>query len=198
MAVGGFGSFKGLGGMVTGKKPGHFVAFTEHGRIDAVVDQSGKLAQLLEKRGAFTVKDVQEASHDGSVPRGSARSRLIDPNDIILAMPAPDGVLLVDEADHEAWIRWRIPYEVTLEAGPIRVHGKVLLPATETPSSLTERGAELFVAVFDPTVEVSGVTLRDSPRDWCSSTDHIFRGQAQRAGDKPGLGAAKALRVGPK
>jgi hypothetical protein len=176
MAVGGFGSFKGLGGMVSGRKPGHFVAFTEHGRIDATLNQSGKLSLLLEKRGAISVKDVQEASHDGSVLRGTAKTRLLDPNDIVLAMPAPDGELLVEQADHDAWIKWRIPYDVTLEAGPIRVHGKVLLTATEDPSSLTDRGAELFVAVFGPTVEVSGVTLRDSPRDSVLvSRSHIQR-----------------------
>jgi len=40
----------------------------------------------------------------------------------------------------------------------------MLLPSQD-PMSLTERGTELFLPVFGPTVEVGNTILRDTPRD---------------------------------
>ena len=167
MAVGTFNPASGTTGIVvTRKKPGHFVALTEDGRIDAVLAQGGvKLADALEKRAAINVNNAQQGPNEGGslAPAGGVKN--VDPYDITIAMPAEDGEPVVSDADRDAWSKFRVAYDVTLEATPFKVTGVLLLLPSQDPMSLTERGTELFLPVFAPTVQVGGVTLQDTPRD---------------------------------
>ncbi|MFI5258343.1 MAG: hypothetical protein ACHQ01_01855 [Candidatus Limnocylindrales bacterium] len=168
MAGGMFNPTSGMPGIVvTRKKPGHFVALTEDGRIDAVLAQNGlKLADALEKRAAINVNNAQRGPCDGSAPLApAAGTRNVDPYDITIAMPAEDGEPCVSDVDRDAWSKFRFAYDVTLEAAPFKVTGVLLLLPSQDPMSLTERGTELFLPVFVPTVQVNGVTLTDTPRD---------------------------------
>ncbi len=152
--------------VVTRRRPAHFVALTEDGRIDAMLAQSGKLAALLEKRGSINVNTAQRGASDGSVPLTPALGlKTVDPYDVTIAMPAEDGEPAVSDADHEAWQRFRVSYDATIEAPPYKVTGLLLLLPSQDPFSLTERGTDLFLAVFNPTVEYLGATLNDIPRD---------------------------------
>jgi hypothetical protein len=165
MAVGALGSIQGaLGITVTRKKPGHFVALTEDGRVDAVLNQGGKLVDILEKRSAISIKDAQQGATDGST-LGPAAIKTIDPYDVTVAMPAADGEPAVSDADRDAWSRFRVSYEVTLEAPPFRILGTLMLLPSQDPSSLMERGTELFLPVMNPTVQFNGLALKDVPRD---------------------------------
>ncbi len=166
MAVGTFGSLPGsLGIVVSRKKPGHFVALTEDGRIDAVLTQNVKLADVLEKRAAVSVNNAQQGPNDGSSLAPANGVKSVDPYDITIAMPAADGEPVVSDADRDAWGRFRMTYEVTIEASPFKISGTLLLLPSQDPMSLTERGTDLFLPVFNPTVQVSGVTVKDTPRD---------------------------------
>jgi hypothetical protein len=168
MAVGTFDPLSGTTGIVvTRRKPGHFVALTEDGRIDAMLAQGGvKLANALEKRAAISVSNAQQAPNDLSAPLAPANGvRSVDPYDITIAMPAEDGEPVVSEADRDAWSRFRVAFDVTLEATPFTISGVLLLLPSQDPMSLTERGTELFLPVFSPTVEVGNTILRDTPRD---------------------------------
>jgi hypothetical protein len=153
--------------VVTRRKPSHFVALTKDGRLDAFLTQGGlKLPDALERRSSINVNNVTQGSNDGSTPMLPAVSiKSIDPYDISIAMPAADGESVVSEAERNAWNMYRVAYNVTLTVTPFTVSGIVLLMASQDPSGLTERGSELFVAVFAPTVEVGGVTLSDTPTD---------------------------------
>lgn len=168
MAVGAFDPTSDtIGIVVTRRKPGHFVALTEDGRIDAVLSQGGaKLANVLEKRAVINVNNAQTGPNDLSAPLQPATNiRTVDPYDVTIAMPAEDGEPVVSDADRDAWGRWRVAYEVTLEATPFRISGVLLLLPSQDPLSLTERGTELFLPVFNPVVEVGSTILRDTPRD---------------------------------
>ena len=168
MAVGAFGPASGETGIVvTGKRPGHFVALTEEGRIDAVLAQGGvKLADALEKRAPINVSNAQQGPNDLSAPLAPAYNvRSVDPYDVTIAMPAFDGEPVVSQADRDAWNRFRVAYDVTLETTAFTVSGILLLLPSQDPTSLTERGTELFLAVFSPTVLVGGTPLGDTPRD---------------------------------
>ena len=167
MAVGTFNPSSGTTGIVvTRKKPGHFVALTEDGRIDAVLAQNVKLADALEKRAAINVNNAMQGPNDGSAPLAPAGGvKSVDPYDITIAMPAEDGEPVVTDADRDAWSKFRMAYEVTLEATPFTVTGVLLLLPSQDPLSLTERGTELFLPVFVPQVQIGGVTLKDTPRD---------------------------------
>ena len=168
MAAGAFNpGVGGAGFIATRRRPGHFVALSEDGRIDAILTQGDvKLADALEKRAAIPVDNAQQGSNDLSaplVPAGGVRS--IDPYDVTIVMPAEDGEPVVSDADHEAWTKFRVSYDVTLEAAPFKVSGILLLLPSVDPYSLTERGTELFLPVFSPAVLVGGVPVRDVPRD---------------------------------
>jgi hypothetical protein len=167
MAVGTFNPSSGTTGIVvTRRKPGHFVALTEDGRIDAVLAQNIKLADALEKRAAINVNNAQQGPNDGSAPLAPAGGvKSVDPYDITIAMPAEDGEPVVSDADRDAWAKFRMAYDVTLEATPFKITGVLLLLPSQDPLSLTERGTELFLPVFVPQVQVNGVTIRDTPRD---------------------------------
>lgn len=115
MAAGAFNpGVGGAGFIATRRRPGHFVALSEDGRIDAILTQGGvKLADALEKRAAIPVGNAQQGSNDLSaplVPAGGVRS--IDPYDVTIVMPAEDGEPVVSDADHEAWTKFRVSYEI--------------------------------------------------------------------------------------
>jgi len=167
MAVGTFNPSSGTNGIVvTRKKPGHFVALTEDGRIDAVLAQGGvKLADALEKRAAINVNNAQQGPNEGGALSPANGVKNVDPYDITIAMPAEDGEPVVSDADRDAWSKFRMAYDVTLTATPFTITGVLLLLPSQDPMSLTERGTELFLPVFAPTVQVGGTTLKDTPRD---------------------------------
>jgi hypothetical protein len=156
-----------FGIIVTRKKPGHFVALSDSGRTDAFIAQNGvKLADALERRAAINVTNVQSGPTDGSGPLTPlAGVKTVDPYDVTIAMPAEDGEPCVSEADHEAWKKFRVAYNVTLEAPPFTVTGVLLMMPSQDPLSLTERGTELFLPVFDPSVQFGGAGLPGVPRD---------------------------------
>ncbi len=153
-----------LGGMMRKGHPGHFVALTEDGRIDAVCN--GKFGDLLEKRMAIQVQNAQEGPADGSRPPAPAAGlKSVDPYDLTVVMAAADGESPVSAADREAWSRFRMSYDVTLEATPFRITGMMLLLPSVDPMNLMERGTELFMPVFNPTVQIGAVPVRDVPHD---------------------------------
>jgi hypothetical protein len=153
--------------VVTRKKPGHFVALTEDGRIDAILSNNAvRLADQLEKRTAIGVAGAQQGPNDLSMPLAPAAGvRSVDPYDVTIAMPAEDGEPVVTDADVDAWSRFRMAWDVVLTATPFTITGVLLLLPSQDPMLLTERGTELFLPVFGPSVQVNGVPLRDVPRD---------------------------------
>jgi hypothetical protein len=168
MAVGAFSLGAGTSGFIASRRrPGHFVALSEDGRIDAILSQSNvKLADALEKRAAISVNSAQQGANDLSTPLAPAGGvKNIDPYDVTILMPAEDGEPVVSDADREAWSKFRVAYDVTLDAAPFKVTGILLLLPSTDPYSLTERGTELFLPVFSPVVSVGGVPVRDVPRD---------------------------------
>jgi len=167
MAVGLFNPAIGGSGIVASRKrPGHFVALTEDGRVDAMLQGGVKIGAALEKRAPIGVNNALQGPNDLSRPLAPAPGvKSVDPYDISIVMPAEDGEPVVSDADREAWSRFRVAYDVTLEATPFRVSGVLLLLPSQDPLTLTERGTELFLPVFSPQVQVGAATIRDTPRD---------------------------------
>lgn len=151
--------------VVTRRRPSHVVVLTEDGRIDAMLVQGGvKLAAALEKRGAINVSNARRGACDDAL-MPALGLKAIDPYDVTIAMPAEDGEPAVSDADRDAWQKFRQTYTATIDAPPYKVTGTLLLLPSQDAMSLAERGTELFLAVFSPTVELLGTTLKDIPRD---------------------------------
>jgi len=106
-----------------------------------------------------------KGSSDGTAPQAPVSMKNVDPYDIAIAMPAPDGEPAVGDDDRAVWGKFRIAYDVTLEAPPYKVTGVLLLLPSQDPLSLRERGTDLFLAVFGPTIQVGFATLKDVPGD---------------------------------
>lgn len=157
----------GIAGIVVSRRrPAHFVALTEDGRIDAILAQGGKLGALLERRGSINVNQAQTGAGDCDGPLTPAPTlKTIDPYDVAIAMPAADGEPAVSDADRDAWQKFRVAYNATIEMAPYTVTGTLMLLPSQDPLSLTERGTDLFLAVLDPIVELAGVAVKDIPRD---------------------------------
>jgi hypothetical protein len=149
------------------RQPGRFVALTNDLRIDAVLAQGRlSLTDALERRAPIDVNSVLQGPNDGSGPLIPAPNiKSVDPRAVIIGMPAEGGDPVVSAAEREAWQTWRVTYEVTLEATPFKVAGILLLLPSQDPFLLTERGQELFLPVFSPTVEVGEVMLTDVRHD---------------------------------
>jgi hypothetical protein len=155
-----------IGNVPTKKRPGHFVALTEDGRIDAMLAQGGgKLAGLLEKRAPLNINTVLSGPSDGTNMAAVAGAQSVDPYDITIVMPAADGDPVVSAADKDAWERFRVAYDVSLEATSFRVTGVLYMLPSQDPLTLTERASELFVPIFKPMVQYGAMTLVDVPHD---------------------------------
>ena len=152
--------------VVTRRRPAHFIALTEDGRIDAILAQGGKLGAALEKRGSISVNSAQTGAADCDGPLAPAPTiRTVDPYDVTIAMPASDGEPAVSDVDREAWQRFRVAYNAVLDVPPYTVTGSLLLLPSQDPLSLTERGTDLFLGVLNPVVEYLGTAIKDVPRD---------------------------------
>jgi hypothetical protein len=148
------------------KRPGHFVALTEDGRIDAVLAQNGaKLGPQLEKRTPITINTILRGPSDGTNMAPVAGTNSVDPYDITIVMPAADGDPVVSAADKDAWERFRVAYDVSLEATPFRVTGVLYLLPSQELMAITERASELFIPLFEPMVQYGAMTLVDVPHD---------------------------------
>jgi len=155
-----------FGIVVTRKKPGHFVALTENGRIDAHLAQSGvSLTAALGRRSPISIKDARQGPTNGVPMTQAGSTKSVDPFDITVAMPALDGEPCVSDTDRDVWSKFRIVYDVSIEAPPFKVVGVLLLLPSQDPMALTERGSELFLPVFAPSVQFNGTPIIDTPRD---------------------------------
>jgi hypothetical protein len=112
------------------------------------------------------VKDALQGPSDLSKPLAAAPGiKSVDPYDISVAMPAADGEPVVSDADKDAWVKFRVAYDVTMEATTFKITGVLLLLPSQDPMSLTERGTELFMPVFSPSVTAGFARISDVPRD---------------------------------
>jgi hypothetical protein len=111
------------------------------------------------------VSNAQRGACDGGPLIPALGLKTIDPYDVAIAMPAEDGEPAVSDVDRDAWQKFRQKYTATIDVPPYRVTGTLLLLPSQDPLSLTERGTELFLPVFNPTVELLGAPVKDIPRD---------------------------------
>jgi hypothetical protein len=150
MAVSAFNPSAGAAGIVvTRRKPGHFVVLTEDGRIDAILAQSGvKLPDALEKRAAINVNSARQGPNDGSSLSPASGVKNVDPYDVMIAMPAQDGEPVVSDADREAWSKWRVAYNVTIEAPTFPSDRCLIAPPVAGPVVLDRARHGAFPARF--------------------------------------------------
>ena len=143
-----------------------FEGLTEDWRLTGRMYIDGRLSDALNKREALPIADVSWAPVDGTAgfsPVPGLRS--VDPYDLIVVLAGEGTKPAMSEAEQAARRVQKTAWELSLEAPPLRVVGKVFLQPGMDPKQLLERSVEMFVpvvggiaylgdrAITDPTVE---------------------------------------------
>ena len=110
-----------------------FEGLTEEWRLVGRMYIDARLSDALNKREALPISDVSWAPVDGSSgfsPVPGLKS--VDPYDLIVVQAGEGSKPARTEAEEAALRVQKTPYDLTLEAPPLRIVGKVFLtPGTE-------------------------------------------------------------------
>jgi len=137
-----------------------FHGLTEEWRLQGSMTFTGRLLDTLNKREAIGLADVSWAPLDGSGPFEPAPGiRTVDPYDLIVVLAGPESLASMDDDERSAHRIHKISFDVALQAPPLRVVGTVQLHPGSEPDGLLERSSQMFVAVTNPSVSLSGVEI---------------------------------------
>lgn len=143
-----------------------FEGMTEEWRLVGRMYIDVRLSDALNRREALPISDVSWAPVDGSSgfsPVPGLKS--VDPYDLIVVQAGEGSKPARSEADEAAAKVHKTPYDLILEAPPLRIVGKVFLTPGTEPRQLMDRSADMFLpvvggvaylgdrAVTDPKVE---------------------------------------------
>lgn len=136
-----------------------FDGLTEEWRLVGLMEVSGRLSDVLNRRDAISIKDVNWAPLDGSEPFSPVPGlRSIDPYDLIIVL-AGEGTLPGFSDDEKAAHRvHKLSYWVVLEVPPFLVRGMVHLYPGSEPERLLDRSSDMFFPV------TGGVVMLDDQR----------------------------------
>ena len=127
-----------------------FEGLTEEWRLVGRMDTEGRLSDVLNRREAIPIRDVQWGPIDGSGPLEPAPGlKSVDPYDLILVVAGGDSLPPLSEAERAAHKVHKIAYDVKLDLPPFRVIGTVYLYPGSEPDRLLERATEMFTPVVD-------------------------------------------------
>lgn len=137
-----------------------FHGLTDEWQIRGSMTITGRLLDTLNRREAIGLSDVHWAPIDGSAPFDPAPGiRTVDPYDLIVVIAGPETLATDDEEERTAHRVHKIPFDVALEAPPLRVLGTVLLYPGSEPGDLLQRSTQMFVAVTRPSLWVGGTQI---------------------------------------
>ena len=138
-----------------------FDGLTEEWRLMGRMHISGRLTDVLNRREAIAISDVQWAPIDGSGRMEPAPGlKSIDPYDLIAVLAGPQ-TLAYSETERAAHRIRKVPYEVAIEVPPYRVIGTVHLHPGDTPDRLLEQSGEMFVPLTGAVAYLDGKPVAD-------------------------------------
>jgi hypothetical protein len=138
-----------------------FDGLTEEWRLIGRMGVSGRLTDVLNRREAIAISDVQWAPIDGSGSMEPAPGlKSIDPYDLIAVLAGPQ-TLAYSEAERQAHRVRKVPYEVAIEVPPYRVIGTVHLHPGETTDRLFDQSGEMFVPLTGAIAYLAGKPVAD-------------------------------------
>jgi hypothetical protein len=166
---------------------------TEEWRIVGEMQVRGRLSDVLNKREAVDIADVQWAPIDGSAPLADAPGlRTVDPYDLIVVLAGEATLPPLTDAERTAHKVHKIAYDVALEVPPFRVVGTVYLYPGSEPERLLDRATEMFVPVVAATAwhgeqavtgELDAILVN---RFYLRGVEQIDRRTGERAQKLPG------------
>lgn len=137
-----------------------FDALTEEWHLVGVMQVTGRLSDVLNRREAISLAAVSWAPIAGGGPFEPAPGlRSVDPYDLIIVLGGADSQPSLDEKQRDAHKLHKVEYDVALDCPPFRVIGTVhLFPGTD-PARLLDRQTELFVPVTNALTFIEGRQL---------------------------------------
>jgi hypothetical protein len=162
---------------------------TEEWHLVGRMDVAGRLSDVLNKREAIPIADVQWAPIDGSgsfAPAPGLKS--VDPYDLILVLAGTASLPPLSDAEKAAHKVHKIAYDVALEVPPFRVIGTVFLYPGSEPERLLDRATEMFVAVIDGVASLGDRQVTEPGIDTILVNRFYLRGVEQidkRTGERP-------------
>jgi len=134
-------------------RPSGGVAFdglTEDWRLVGLMQISGRLSDVLNRREAIAIADVSWAPIDGSAPLTPVPGlQSVDPYDLIIVLAGDSTLPLLTDEERAARKVHKVRYDVALDLPPFRVTGTIYLHPGSDPDRLLERATEMFVPVTD-------------------------------------------------
>ena len=128
----------------------HFDGLTDDWRLVGRMEIEGRLSDVLNRREAIAISDVQWAPVDGSeelTPAPGLAS--VDPFDLIAVFAGVATLPSFTDAERVAHRLHKVAYDVALDLPPFRVVGTVFLFPGSEPERLMDRSTALFVPVTD-------------------------------------------------
>lgn len=180
------------GTRVAGRIP--FEGLTEEWRLVGQMEAGGRLSDVLNKREAIPIDDVQWAPIDGSAALTPAPGlRSVDPYDLILVLAGEASVPPLSDNEKAAYKVHKVEFDVALEAPPFRVVGTVFLYPGSDPSRLLDRATEMFVPVVDAVAWLGEQQVSDPDIDsilvnrfYLRGVEQVDKRTGQRAQRLPG------------
>jgi hypothetical protein len=146
--------------------PVPFDGLTEEWRLVGRMYLETRLSDALNKRESLAISDVQWAPIDGSSPFSPVPGlKSVDPYDLIVVIAGEPAKSSMSATDKAAALGQKTPYDVTLEAPPLRIEGRVYLSPGMAPERLMERSAEMFVPVVGGVAYQGGRAVTDEGVD---------------------------------
>ena len=165
-----------------------FEGLTEEWRIVGKMQMEGRLSDVLNKRDAIDIADMQWAPVDGSAPLDDAPGlKAVDPYDLIIVLAGESTLPPLTESERVAYKVHKIPYDVALEVPPFRVVGTVYLYPGSEPDRLLDRATEMFVPVVEAVAYLAGQPVSEE-MDAILVNRFYLRGIEQvdkRTGERP-------------
>lgn len=137
-----------------------FDGLTEEWRIIGQMHVDARLSDVLNKREAIPISDVQWAPIDGSAPLAPAPGlKAVDPYDLIIVLASETSLPPLTESEKTAHKVHKVAYDVAIEVPPFRVLGTVYLHPGTQPEQLLDRATEMFQPVVAATAYLGNAVL---------------------------------------
>jgi hypothetical protein len=166
-----------------------FDGMTEEWHLIGSMEVTGRLSDVLNKREAIPISDVEWAPIDGSSGFTAVPGlKSVDPYDLIFVLAGEASLPPLSESEKAAHKVHKIAFDVALEAPPFRVIGTVFLYPGSEPDRLLDRATEMFVPVVDAVASLGERQVTDPDVDTILVNRFYLRGVEQvdrRTGERP-------------
>ncbi len=157
-----------------------FDGLTEEWRLVGFIELDGRLLDILNRREAIPIRDVDWSTLDAVADLQPAPGlQKVDPYDLIVVLAGDRTLPPLNDSEKAALRVHKVAYDVILELPPFRVIGTVFLHPGSEPERLMDRGSDLFFPVTNAVALVGDIPLGDPEIDVVLVNRSYLRGVEQ-------------------